>query len=63
MDTRKPTPSYNTPGGLPPQDVEDRPHVGEVEPEDYPERSAGADLVVPGGGSPGERKGGVGESN
>ena len=28
----------DTPGGQPPEDVEDRPMVGSVTPEDYPER-------------------------
>jgi hypothetical protein len=26
----------STPGGLPPEDVDDRPNVGTVKPEDYP---------------------------
>ena len=30
-----------TPGGLPPEPVEDRPGVGSVKPEDYPEPAKG----------------------
>lgn len=30
-----------TPGGLKPEKVEDRPSVGTVKPEDYPEPAAG----------------------
>jgi hypothetical protein len=29
-------PGNDTPGGQPPEDVEDRPNVGTVKPEDYP---------------------------
>ena len=31
----------DTPGGLEPEKVEDRPNVGTVRPEDYPEPAAG----------------------
>jgi hypothetical protein len=29
-------PGNDTPGGQPPEEVEDRPNVGTVKPEDYP---------------------------
>ena len=39
-DARSPSDTLDrgqdTPGGLPPEDVEDRPNVGQVSPEDYP---------------------------
>ncbi len=34
-------PAYETPGSLKPEKVEDRPNVGTVNPEDYPEPAAG----------------------
>ena len=37
----------DSPGGLPPEPVEDRPNVGTVKPEDYPDRAES----VPGGGA------------
>ena len=38
----------DSPGGLPPEKVEDRPVVGQVRPEDYPDRG---DTTLPGGQS------------
>lgn len=32
----------DSPGGQPPEPVEDRPNVGTVKPEDYPDRAQGA---------------------
>lgn len=45
-----------TPGGQPQERVEDRPGVGQVSPEDYPEPASGADLGgdVAGDEGPGE---------
>ena len=45
-----------TPGGQPQERVEDRPNVGEVSPEDYPDPASGADLGgdVAGRDGPGE---------
>ena len=40
-DTDRPT----TPGGQPPEKVEDRPGVGQVRPDDYPEPADGSDAV------------------
>jgi hypothetical protein len=40
----------DTPGGLPQEKVEDRPRVGQVSPDDYPEPASGSDPV---GESPG----------
>jgi hypothetical protein len=37
MDEHKDQNESDTPGGLPQEPVEDRPNVGIVEPEDYPE--------------------------
>lgn len=37
----------DSPGGQPPEPVEDRPNVGTVKPEDYPDRAES----VPGGGA------------
>ena len=34
-------PNEQTPGSLKPEKVEDRPGVGSVKPEDYPEPAAG----------------------
>lgn len=42
----------DTPGGQPPEKVEDRPSVGQVEPEDYPEPANAAQDM--GAGEPGE---------
>ena len=39
----------DSPGGLPPEPVEDRPNVGTVRPEDYPDRAES----VPGGAGSG----------
>lgn len=47
-----------TPGGLKPEPVEDRPHVGQVSPEDYPEPA----IAVDGAGSGLGRGDGPGES-
>lgn len=47
----------DTPGGQPQERVEDRPHVGTVTPQDYPDRASGADLGggdVAGSEGPGE---------
>ena len=45
-----------TPGGQPQERVEDRPGVGQVSPEDYPDPASGADLGgdVAGEEGPGE---------
>ena len=44
-----------TPGGLKPEPVEDRPSVGQVSPEDYPEPANAVDVAGSGrGGGPGE---------
>ena len=44
----------DTPGGQPQERVEDRPGVGQVSPDDYPEPASGADL---GGGDVAGRDG------
>lgn len=44
----------DTPGGQPQERVEDRPDVGQVSPDDYPEPASGADL---GGGDVAGREG------
>ena len=46
----------DTPGGQPQERVEDRPDVGQVSPEEYPEPASGADLGgdVAGDQGPGE---------
>lgn len=46
----------DTPGGQPQERVEDRPDVGQVSPEDYPDPASGADLGadVAGEQGPGE---------
>jgi len=36
--SREPIDTPETPGGLPPEPVEDRPNVGTVKPSDYPDR-------------------------
>lgn len=44
-----------TPGGLKPKPVADRPHVGQVSPEDYPEPANAVDVAGSGSGDgPGE---------
>ena len=44
-----------TPGGLKPEPVEDRPHVGQASPEDYPEPANAVDVAGSGrGDGPGE---------
>ena len=41
--TDRPTPDASeTPGGLPQEPVEDRPNVGTVSPDDYPDAKDGA---------------------
>lgn len=67
-----------TPGGQKPEPVEDRPHVGQVTPEDYPEPANAVDVAgsgrgdgpgesgqnyAPGGTSTGAAKTGEGASN
>ncbi|QDP19929.1 hypothetical protein [Sphingomonas xanthus] len=37
-----------TPGGQQPEPVEERPNVGQVSPNDYPEPASGADVARPG---------------
>ena len=45
---REPTdPVTDTPGGQPPERVEDRPNVGTVTPEDYPEKDRAAGVSEP----------------
>ena len=45
----------DTPGGLKPEPVENRPGVGQVEPEDYPEPANAVDVAGSGrGDGPGE---------
>lgn len=43
-----------TPGGQPPERVEDRPDVGQVSPEDYPEPAGGDVAGDEGPGEPGQ---------
>ena len=67
-----------TPGGLKPEPVEDRPHVGQVSPKDYPEPANAVDVAgsgrgdgpgksgqnyAPGGTSTGAAKTGEGASD
>ena len=42
----------DTPGGLEPEKVEDRPSVGTVTPEDYPESEKQAQRDLTGAGKP-----------
>ncbi len=54
---RTETDQPDTPGEQPPERVEDRPDVGQVSPEDYPEPASGADMGggdVSGNEGPGE---------
>jgi hypothetical protein len=38
-------PDPRTRGGQPQEDVEDRPSVGTVKPEDYPDKASGKDVI------------------
>lgn len=54
--SERPSDQPETPGGQPQERVEDRPHVGQVSPDDYPDPASGADLGadVAGREGPGE---------
>lgn len=54
--TRNHSDQPETPGGQPQERVEDRPDVGQVSPQDYPDPASGADLGgdVAGDEGPGE---------